>query len=214
VDKQTSLLLGVDVVTAGRLTLSARWRNVRVNEPLPEHIFTKQPPAGVTVKRIDDGFRRVTLDEAAATPGVTPLVPRVIPEGYALSQVAVAGRAAFTIQIGEADEAFRGRHVFALQYRRGFDALTVSTRTIDGPDYTVDIDPCEGDQAWSTWARTEVPIASGAFVGVTARILVGSTSSAPHLWAVKDGVLLTIAGAASAEELLAVAESLQVYPGP
>jgi len=212
VDKQTSLLLGVDVVTSGRLTLSLRYGNVRVNELLPEGVFTKQPPEGVTVKRIDDGFRRVTLEEAAATPGVTPLAPRVVPEGYALSQVAVADRAAFTIQIGEADEAFRGRHVFALQYRRGFDALTVSTRRIAGRNYTVDIDPCEGDQAWSTWARTEVPIASGAFAGVTARILVGSTSSAPHLWAVKDGVLLTIAGAASAEELLAVAESLQVYP--
>ena len=214
VDKQTSLLLGVDVVTAGRLTLSARWRNVRVNEPLPESVFTKQPPAGVTVKRIDLGFHRVTLDDAAATPGVTPLVPRVVPDGYAMSQVAVADRAAFTIQVGEADQAFRGRHVFALRYTRGFDALTVSTRTIDGQNYTVDTDPCEGDQAWSTWARTEVPIASGAFAGVTARILVGSTSSPPHLWAMKDGVLLTIVGAASAEELLAVAESLRVYPGP
>ncbi len=38
-------------------------------------------------------------------------------------------------------------------------------------------------------------------------------SSAPHLWAVKDGVLLTIAGGATAEELLAVANSLHVYPG-
>jgi hypothetical protein len=214
VDKQTSLLLGVDVVTAGRLALSARWRNVRVNEPLPKSVFTKQPPAGVTVKRIDLGFHRFTLDEAAATPGITPLVPRVVPGGYALSQVAVADRAALTIQIGEADETFRGRYVLALQYRRGFDALTVATRTIEGTNYTVGIDPCEGDQAWSKRARTEVPIASGAFAGATARILVGSTSSAPHLWAVKDGVLLTIAGAASAEDLLAAAESLRVYPGP
>ena len=214
VDKQTSLLLGVDVVTSGRLTLSLRYRNVRVNEPLPDGAFKKRPPAGAAVKRIDLGFHRVTLYEAAATPGLAPLVPRVVPEGYALSHVAVADRAAFTIQIGEADEAFRGRHVFALQFRRGFDALTVATRTIDGTNYTVGIDPCEGDQAWSRRVRTEVPIASGAFAGVTARILVGSTSSAPHLWAVKNGVLLTIAGAASAEELLAAAESLQVYPGP
>ncbi len=36
--------------------------------------------------------------------------------------------------------------------------------------------------------------------------------STPHLWAVKDGVLLTIAGGANGEELLAIAESLQVYP--
>ncbi len=214
VDKQSSLLMGVDVVTSGRRTLSLRYRHVRVNEPLPEGVFTKQPRARVTVKRIDVGFRRVTLEEAAATPGATPLVPRVVPEGYVLSHVAVAKSSAFTIQIGEADQAFHGRHVFALQYRRGFDALTVSTRTIAGADYTVGIDPCEGDRAWSRQARTEVPIASGAFAGVTARILVGSISSAPHLWAVKNGVLLTIAGAASAEELLAVAESLRADPGP
>ena len=54
---------------------------------------------------------------------------------------------------------------------------------------------------------------SGAFAGARARILVATTTSMPHLWAVKDGVLLTIAGGATAEELLAIAESLQVYPG-
>jgi hypothetical protein len=42
---------------------------------------------------------------------------------------------------------------------------------------------------------------------------VATTSAQPHLWAVKDGVLLTIAGGATAEELLAIAESLRVYPG-
>ena len=42
---------------------------------------------------------------------------------------------------------------------------------------------------------------------------MATTTSTPHLWAVKDGVLLTIAGGATAEELLAIAESLQVYPG-
>ena len=213
VDKQTSLLLGVDVVTSGRLTLSLRYRNVRVNEPLPQGVFTKQPPAGATVKRIDDGFRRVTFDEAAATPGVTPLVPDLVPNGYELSAVAVADRSVIAGDMEGAEVSFGTRHVFVLSYRRGFDAITLSTRAIRDPDYTVDIDiNLESDQAWSRRARTEVPITSGAFEGVTARILVASTTSPPHLWAMKDGVLLTIAGAASAEELLAVAESLQAYP--
>lgn len=215
VDKQTSLLLGVDVVTSGRLTLSLRYRHVRVNEPLPEGVFTKQPPAGVTVKRVDDGFRRVTLEEAAATPGVTPLVPGLVPNGYELSAVAVADRSVIAGDMEGVEASYGTRHVFALSYRRGFDALTLSTRAMRDPDYTVDIDiNLESDQAWSRWARTEVPITSGAFEGVTARILVASTTSPPHLWAMKDGVLLTIFGAASAEELMAVAESLEVYPGP
>ena len=66
----------------------------------------------------------------------------------------------------------------------------------------------------SDLTRTEAEITSGAFAGVPAHIAVATQSSAPHLWAVKDGVLLTIAGGATAEELLAVADSLQVYPGP
>jgi hypothetical protein len=215
VDKQTSLLLGVDVVTAGRFTLSLRYRNVRVNESLPDGVFTESAPAGVTVKRIDLGFRRVTLDEAATAPRVTPLVPGFVPTGYVLADVAVADRAVIAGDMEGMEVAYETRHVFALSYRRGFDALTVSTRAMRDPSYTVDIDiNLESDQAWSRRARSEVPITSGAFAGATARILVASTTSPPHLWAMKDGVLLTIFGAASAEELLAVAESLQAYSGP
>ncbi len=62
--------------------------------------------------------------------------------------------------------------------------------------------------------RTEAPITSGAFAGVTASIVLATTSSTPHLWAVKDGLLLTIAGGAGARELLKIADSLQPYPPP
>jgi hypothetical protein len=208
VDKQTWLMLGLDQIDSGRLTLSARYRDVRVNAPLPDDVFAAEVPPGVPVERTDGGFHRVTLDDAAATPCVRPLVPGVTPDRYELTCVSVAAHA-LTV-----NEAASGRDVLELQYTRGFDTLTVSTRAIDGRDYTVDVDPCEEfDQAWSKRARTEAPIESGAFVGITARVLVATTTSVPHLWAVKDGVLLTIAGVASAEELLVVAESLQVYPG-
>jgi hypothetical protein len=213
VDKQTWLLLGVDEVTAGRLTSSGRFRDVRVNAPLPRAAFTVEPPPGAHVGHVDLGFHRMTLDKAASTPGVTPLVPGWEPSGYALAQVAVADRAVITRAIGGVDVAFDTRDVFALQYTRGFDHLTVSTRAIRDSGYTVAVDPVdEFDQDWSTRARTVAPITTGAFAGATARILVASTTSVPHLWAEKDGFLLTIAGAATAEELLAVAESLQVYP--
>jgi hypothetical protein len=33
----------------------------------------------------------------------------------------------------------------------------------------------------------------------------------PHLWAVKDGFLLTVGGDASAKQLLAVANSMETY---
>lgn len=216
VDKQTWDLLGVKQVTKGRVTFSARFSNVRVNEPLPDDAFhLEPPPPGARVERVDLGFHRMTLDEAAAAPRVTPLVPGFVPDGYELSEAAVADRSVIIRNIRGVDVDFTTRHVFALAYRRGFDALTVSTRTIHDPDYRVGIDLCdEFDQAWSRRARTEVPIMSGAFAGATARILVASTTSPPHLWALKDGVLLTICGAATGEELLDMADSLQVFPGP
>ncbi len=49
VDKQTWLLLGVREYTSGRLTFSARFSNVRVNEPLPEDAFSVKLPPGVHV---------------------------------------------------------------------------------------------------------------------------------------------------------------------
>ena len=214
VDKQTWLLLGVQEHTAGRLTFSARFSNVRVNEPLPEDAFSAKPPPGVHVGLEDGGFHHMTLDEAASVPGVTALAPGYVPSGYLLSQAAVADRSRLLIGLEKGDVAYRTRHVFAVQYRRGLDPITVSTRVV-GSAYTVDTDLCETiDQPWSKLARTEVPITAGVFAGSTARILAASTTSAPHLWALKDGVLLTIAGTASADELLAMAESLQAYPAP
>jgi hypothetical protein len=213
VDKQTWLLLGVEEVTSGRLTFSARFSNVRVNEPLPEDAFSVELPPGVHVVLEDGGFHHMTLDEAASEPGVTALVPGHVPSGYELSQAAVAKLSELMIGLEDGDATYRTRDVFALQYGRGFDRITVSTRRV-GSTYSVETDLCETfDQPWSRLARTEAPISSGAYAGVTARILAVSTTSAPHLWAMKDGVLLTVAGAATADELLAVAESLEVYPG-
>jgi hypothetical protein len=213
VDKQTWLLLGVEEVTSGRLTFSARFSNVRVNEPLPENAFSVKLPPGVHVGLEDGGFHHMTLDEAASVPGVAALVPGYVPSGYELSQVAVAKGSKLMIGLEDGDATYRTRDVFALQYRRGFDTITVSTRRV-GDAYSVGTDLCETiDQPWSRLARTEVSITSGAFAGSMSRILAASTTSAPHLWAMKDGVLLTIAGAASADELLAVAESLRLYPG-
>jgi hypothetical protein len=210
IDKKTAQLLRVQEVQAGTLTFSCRYSNVRVNEQLPDDLFTAPlVPPGAAVRRIDLGFHPVTLDEAVAAPGITPLVPAFVPYGYRLTRVAIAQRAVTD------NHTVRARHVLALKYSRGFDDIVVSTRTIDDRNYVIDIDPCEGfDQAWSKLARTEVRISSGAFAGATARILVASTTSSPHLWAVKDGVLLTVAGGATADELLDVAESMSAYPGP
>lgn len=206
VDKRTWLPVGFREVTAGVLTAEVRYLDVRVDAPLPPGAFTTGASAGQPVRRVDDGFRHVSLDEARATPAVTPLVPGFVPRGFRLAHAAVAPTAL------TANHLVRGRNVFELQYTRGFDALTVSTRTLADPYYRATEDPVDSyDPGWTGLVRTEETITSGAFAGATASIVVATTSSTPHLWAVKDGVLLTIAGGASEGELLRVADSLQGY---
>jgi hypothetical protein len=207
-DKQTWLPVRIQLVEQGVLRAELRYLNVRVNEPLPKDAFTLRSMQGLSSRHLDRGFRRVTLDEARALAAVTPLVPGFVPSGYDLAHVAVARRAL------TANHLVRARHVFALQYTHGFDALTVSTRTVVGAYFSADDDPVDTyGSAFADLTRTEARITSGAYAGVPAHIALATQSSAPHLWAVKDGVLLTIAGGATAEELLAVANSLQVYSG-
>lgn len=216
VDKRTWMYLGVREEQQGRVTFEIEYHDVRVDRPLPDDVFTpRKAPSGAPVEHVDLGFHRMPLAEAAGRPGVTPLVPALLPSGFKLAQAAVADRAVIVRDINGKEAHLQTRHAFALQYRRGFDWLTVSTRTVPDKRYRIEMDLLEEfDQAWSRQARIEVPMATGAFAGVTARILAVSTTSAPHLWAEKDGVLLVIAGTATADELLAVAESLHAYPGP
>ena len=208
VDKKTWLPIRFQEVTAGTLTAELRVRNVRVNEPLPEDAFTLRQPKGTGTRHKDGGFRRVALDDELAFATVTPLVPGSLPSGYELAYVAIAPRAQTV------NHLFKAVRVFALQYTHGFDALTVTTRKLVGANFSAEDDPVDAyDPMMSDLVRTETRITSGAFAGTRAWIVVATSSSAPHLWAVKDGVLLTIAGGATAEELLALADSLQIWPG-
>jgi hypothetical protein len=204
VDKRTWLPVSFREVTAGVLTAEVHYLDVRYDAPLPAGAFAVGAPRGETLRRGDAGFRRISLEEARTTPSITPLVPGFVPRGFRFAHVAVAPRALTT------NHLVKGRDVFELQYTRGFDALTVATRTLADPYYEAKEDPVDSyNPAWTALVRTERPITAGAFAGATASIVVATTSSTPHLWAVKDGVLLTIAGGASAQELLRIADSLQ-----
>jgi hypothetical protein len=204
VDKRTWLPAGFREVTAGVLTAEVHFLDVRHDAPLPAGAFTVDAPHGEALRRVDAGFRRITLEEARATPSITPLVPGFAPQGFRLAHAAVAPRALTN------NHLVKGRDIFELQYTRGFDAITVSTRTLADLYYKATEDPVDSyNPGWTGLVRTEETITAGAFAGATASIVVATTSSTPHLWAVKDSVLLTIAGGASAQELLRVADSLQ-----
>ena len=208
VDARTWLPVRFQELQAGILTAELRIRDVRVNEPLPAGTFVLRAPRGLSVTPRRRGLQaRRAGERAAPSPPPRRSCPASVPSGYKLTDVALAARARTV------NGMVGGKHVFVLQYAHGFDALTVSTRRIADPYYSATEDPVDSyDPNWSELVRTEAPITSGAFAGVTASIVLATTSSTPHLWAVKDGVLLTIAGGANARELLKIADSLQPYP--
>jgi hypothetical protein len=202
IDRATAFPVCFEALMDGAMLAEARYSDVRVDAPLPDQAFELLGHAGAKLTRIRDGFRRVSLAQVARLPGYTALVPANVPRGYRLTQATAAARAV------TANRAIKGRCVVVLQYERGFDSLTVTTRTL-AHRRTASCDPLEPDQSWAGVVAWPATIRGGAFDGVDAQVVVAPVTTTPHLWAVKDGVLLTVAGAATAEELLAVAASLE-----
>ena len=85
----------------------------------------------------------------------------------------------------------------------------MTTRRVADPSFAAEYDPFEPEPSWAALVAGPAEISGGAFRGVTARIVVAPKTTTPHPWAAKDGVLLTVAGSATADELLAVAASLE-----
>jgi hypothetical protein len=202
IDKATAFPVCFKAFMDGTMQAEISYSSVRVDAPLPDQAFELKAPAGAPVRRVHDGFRRAPLARIARLPGYMTLVPARVPRGYRLTQTAAAPHAV------TANRAVEGRRVVALQYARGFDSLTVTTRTL-AHRWAASYDPLEPDQSWAGVVAWPATIRAGAFRGVTAQVVVAPVTTTPHLWAVKDGVLLTIAGSATAEELLGVAASLE-----
>jgi hypothetical protein len=202
IDRATAFPVCFRALQDGVLQAEIRYRSVRIDEPLPDRAFELRARAGASVTRIQDGFRRAAVSQIASLPGYTTLVPASVPRGFSLTQAAIAPHAV------TANHLIRGRRVVALQYARGFDSLTVTTRAVADPWFAAEYDPLEPEPSWAALVAWPATISGGAFRGVTAQVVVAPKTTTPHLWAVKDGVLLTVAGSATAEDLLAVAASL------
>lgn len=197
----------VQFFDSGLLQVELRLERLRIDAPIERALFRFSPPPGARVKRVDAGFRRVSLDEIEAHAGYAPFVPDALPGGYELAESLVAARSTTV------NDLITGSDVVVLRYARGFDALTITTRRIadPAPGYTATTDPIEYEQSWSEMVRSTVTLTSGAFAGTTAEAMILPRSLTPHLWAVKGGLLLTIAGDATQRELIAIADSLAPY---
>lgn len=202
VDQETGLPVEVVATLDGEFVSELRVSDLVVDPELPERAFVLRFPPGADVETTDEGFRRVDLEDAAARVGYIPPVPRSLPDGYRLAQVAVASRVEPT---GPAGENPPSRRVVSLSYRRGFDQLVVTSRlTGSVRDQWADPFAAPGDPA----QPEEVVLADGALAGADAHLVV-SPRAIPHLWTVTEQLVVTVAGNVGRDELLDVANSMQ-----
>jgi len=169
----------------------------------------------------DEGFRYLSIDQVAAAIGRPALVPARLPNGFELARVAVRQGENLTPddvkKMSKDDKALAGTGIVSLRFESGFEAIAVTTRLLDPSVYSerfsIRRDPFIG-RGWTGAidCRTPIELTSGAFAGARGMVVIAPLTI-PHLWAVKDGLLLTVGGDASAEQLLAVANSIETYAG-
>jgi outer membrane lipoprotein-sorting protein len=203
VDQETGLPVRVVETRKGEQLQELRLRQLEVNGDVPAGAFRLDFPTRAEVSEMDEGFRRLGLDEAAGVVGYAPLVPAWIPEGYEAAEVAVA-REAFPTGSEAGNPVSRG--VVSLSYRRGFDQFIVTTRlTGESPD--VWSDPLATGEGFVD-ERQRVRIRAGALEGERAEIVI-VPRAIPHLWSPTDELVVTVGGDLSRAELVRIAESLE-----
>src|ERR687892_686805 len=206
VDKQTGFPVRVVESKKGRKLDELRIEELAVDRDLPPDTFKLEFPPGMEVMRSDAGFRRVPLERTEETVGYAPLVPAFVPEGDELAEVAVhPGPGSPTGAEGGNPPS---TDVVSLSYRRGLDQLLVTTRLRHVPGWP---DIWADRLATGEGFRDEpsrVTLGRGALAGVEAGLLI-VPRNIPHLWALTDELVVTVAGDVGRADLLRVAESLE-----
>jgi hypothetical protein len=124
---------------------------------------------GADIVTRDLGFRRMGIEEVAASVGYQPVVPRFVPPGFELMEVTVAAvpEEGTTTGLERINPPSMG--VVALVYRNGLDELVVSSRLADPRP--------EVDDVWSDPYATSVDVQTLGLARAQAR---GSTSRWPR----------------------------------
>jgi hypothetical protein len=212
VDRGTGIPVRVVERKNGAFLEEIRIESLAVDADLPPDTFTLEFPAGAEVMRSDDGFRRMRLRDVATIVGYPPLVPAWVPEGYELTETAVAKESAPT---GTEAANPPSRMVVSLSYRRGLDQFLVTTRLSGVPS---ELEPeLPPEEVWGDpLARGEgfiddgeqLTIGRGALAGEEAELVI-VPRGIPHLWALTDELVVTVGGDLSRAELVRVTESLR-----
>jgi hypothetical protein len=201
VDRETGMPVQIIERKDGATLRELRIQRLVVDEPLPAATFRLDFPAGAEVVRSDEGFRHVALDEIVRTVGYQPIVPSRIPQGYRLTEVAVARDGASTGKEGGNPPS---RMVASLSYRRGTEQFLVTTRLRGSGPWS---DPLASPEGFVDHPET-VMIRTGALAGTDAQLVL-SPRAVPHIWALAGQLVITIGGDLTRSELEVVANSLR-----
>jgi hypothetical protein len=231
VDRESWVVVHAYYLLRGQVVQRISLSNVRLNQPLPDGTLELSPPAGTVTKVVgqyeDDLpmvrslFRRVPFADAGAVWPTTPLAPASVPSGFKPFAAAVAPDARWWIwtftQGYQPSYWPASRNITQPCYRAGLLRFLVTTRPQPSggplPSDLFVADPfvmeTAGDDTAAIGPRVEtMTLRGGAWRGVTA-YLVMPLLAPPHLWAWHDGVLVTVGGDLTRDELLGVANSLQ-----
>ena len=198
VDRETGIPVRDRRLRDGRFAGEWLIEDLRVNAGRRE-VFRLQPRKGQQQTRYDMGFDRMTLDRAESVVGYEPVVPDWVPEGFELSEAAVARNSRPTGNEQRPNPP--SRNVVSIRYVRGLDQIVVTTRLV-GSDPSRWGDPVIGS---SVRASEPEAVRFGRYRGW----LVIDPNSVPHIWAIGGPLVVTIAGNVGPEELRRIAESLR-----
>ncbi|MGH3023868.1 MAG: hypothetical protein ACRDNI_09455 [Gaiellaceae bacterium] len=209
VDQETGIPVRVLERKNGRDLDELRIEKLVVDEPLPRGTFALRFPEGMEVMRSDEGFQRVGLDEAAGAVGYAPLVPAWVPKGFELAEVAVSPGTGFPTGVEAGNPP--STDVVSLSFRRGLDQILVTTRLRHVPGWPDNwSDPLATGEGYVDEPE-HVVLGRGPLSDVEANVLIVPLN-VPHLWAQTDDLVVTVSGSVSRDELIRVAESLEIRP--
>jgi hypothetical protein len=206
VDRATGIPVRVVETKGGGFLRELRIVQLAVDREIPRGTFNIDFPPEAEVMRSDDGFRRPAgLDQVAGLVGYRPLVPGWVPDGYELSEVAVAPGRGFPTgpEAGNPDST----DVVSLSYRRGLHQFLVTTRLRHVPGFAdVWDDPFRGEG--QVWRPEHVVPRRGALSGVELNLVI-VPRTIPHIWGLTDELAVTVSGDLSRNELLQITDSLE-----
>lgn len=201
VDRASGIPLRVRETYRGRFVREQRLEHVRVDPRIPASAFAPPtPPDGV--QQINGGFTTIPFGEARAAVGYAPLVPRRLPAGFVRAETAVAASAPST---GAERMNPPSSDVVSTAYRNGLQTIVVTTRRV-GSDPRAWTDPVAAPEGFLVQPR-RVCFTRGALSGRCGQELVAPRAT-PHVWAIANGLVVTVAGDLTAAELRRAASSL------